>query len=149
SAGLALGLFLSPGARPAAAPAPGDLTARGVPDLGANASLHGKRVFPPDNPWNQDVSREPVDPDSDTYIASIGADAPVSPDFGDDFGKPYMVVAGTQPRVPMLFEFAHQSDPGPYPIPPDVPVEPAEDRHVMVVDRDNWKLYELYDAMKV
>jgi hypothetical protein len=115
-------------------------------DLGANASLHGRRVFPADNPWNRDVSRDLVDPRSDRMIAAIGGNLPLEPDFGATFGKPYVVVAGTQPRVPVTFEFARQSDPGPYPIPSDAPVEEGEDHHVMIVDRDHWNLYELYDA---
>ena len=58
-----------------------------------NASLGGRQVFPPDNPWNQDVSGEPVDPRSAGIIGRIGADLPLFPDFGDSFGKPYVVVA--------------------------------------------------------
>jgi hypothetical protein len=122
--------------------------AASTPDLGPHASLRGRRVFPADNPWNRDVSRDPVDPRSERMIAAIGAAMPLVPDFGATFGKPYVVVAGTQPRVPVTFEFPQQSDPGPYPIPPDAPVEEGEDHHVMVVDRDHWKLYELYDASR-
>ena len=59
-----------------------------------------------------------------------------------------MVVSGTQPKVPVSFTYADESDPGPYPIPPDAPIEGGSsstgDRHVLVIDRDNWKLYELY-----
>lgn len=116
--------------------------------LGPNASLGGRQVFPPDNPWNQDVSGEPVDPRSAAIVGRIGADLPLFPDFGDEFGKPYVVVAGDQPRVPVFFGFPQQSDPGPYPIPPNAPVEAGDDHHVMVIDRDHWKLYELYDAGK-
>ncbi len=127
------------------------------PQLGANASLGGKRVFPEDNPWNQDISRQPVDPASDRIIASIGADGNLHPDFGTVYqgapsGIPYVVVPGSQPKVPVKFEYADESDPGPYPIPPDPPVEGGPngqgDRHVLIVDRDNWKLYELFYTFK-
>lgn len=121
--------------------------------LGANVSLQGKRVFTPDDPWNRDISREPVDPDSDALIASIGANRPLHPDFGASlggkpFGIPYVVVPGNQPKVPVKFDYADESSPGPYPIPPDAPIEGGRgsdgDRHVIVIDKDNWMLYELW-----
>ncbi len=126
-----------------------------VQDLGAGASLRGKRVFPADNPWNQDISAAPVDPNSAKLIASIRLDKTLHPDFGTEWegvpnGIPYIVVTGTQKRVPVSFEYADESDAGPYPIPPDAPIEGGPkgtgDRHVIVIDRDNWKLYELFDA---
>ncbi len=61
--------------------------------------------------------------------------------------SPYVVVPGTQPKVPVKFEYADESDPGPYPIPRDAPIEGGEksqgDRHVLVIDRDHGRLYEL------
>jgi hypothetical protein len=61
-----------------------------------------------------------------------------------------MVVAGSQARVAVTFDYADESDPGPYPVPPDAPIEggaaSSGDRHVLVVDRDAWRLYELYAA---
>jgi hypothetical protein len=127
-----------------------------VPDLGPGASLHGKRVFPADNAWNQDVSNLPVDANSDNLISSMGPAKGLHPDFGTVYagapnGIPYIVVSGTQSRVPITFDaYGDESDPGPYPVPPDAPVEGGPngtgDRHVIVVDRDNWKLYELYTA---
>jgi hypothetical protein len=123
--------------------------------LGANASLGGKQLFPDDNPWNKDISEEPVDANSDDLIASIGKDKPLHPDFGTAYqgapsGIPYVVVGGDQKKVPVSFRYADESDPGPYPVPPDAPVEGGPkakgDRHVLVLDRDNWKLYELFDA---
>lgn len=125
------------------------------PELGAGASLRGKRVFPSDSPWNQDISGASVDPNSAKLIASIGLDKTLHPDFGTEWegvpnGIPYFVVSGTQKRVPVTFEYADESDPGPYPIPPNAPIEGGPkgtgDRHVIVIDRDNWKLYELFDA---
>jgi hypothetical protein len=123
--------------------------------LGPGASLGGRRPFPPDNPWNQDISGAPVDAQSDALFASIGRDKPLHPDFGTVYagapsGIPYIVVPGTQPRVPVRFDYADESDPGPYPIPPDAPIEGGPkgkgDRHILVVDRDHWKLYELFSA---
>ena len=125
-------------------------TGKNPVQLGPGASLVGKRPFPPDNPWNTDVSRAAVDPNSDKLIASIGPDVTLHPDFGPTYGIPYIVVPATQPRVPVKFEYADESDPGPYPIPPDAPIEGGPDakgdRHVLVIDRDNWKLFELYAA---
>ena len=129
-----------------------------TPDLGVNASLHGRRVFPEDDAWNKDISKEAVDPNSEAIIASIGKERGLHPDFGTVYegapsGIPYVVVDGKQPRVPVAFEDADESDKGPYPIPPDGPVEGGMqskgDRHVIVIDRDNWKLYELFAAYPV
>ncbi|MDX1932702.1 MAG: fibronectin type III domain-containing protein [Capsulimonadales bacterium] len=128
-----------------------------TPDLGANADLRGKQVLPPDNPWNQDISGLPVDPNSATLIASIGLTARLHPDFGSGkywtgkpYGIPYIVVPGTQPLVPVRFDYASESDPGPYPIPANAPIEGGNnadgDRHVIVIDRDRWKLHELFYA---
>jgi hypothetical protein len=127
--------------------------------LGPNASLGGRRPFPADNPWNRDVSGDPVDPASQTLLASCGGlDRGLHPDFGTVWngapnGIPYVVVAGTQGKVPVTFDYADESDPGPYPVPSNAPIEGGPggdgDRHVLVIDRDAWKLYELYDAHPV
>jgi hypothetical protein len=124
--------------------------------LGPGASLGGRRPFPDDNPWNQDVSRLPVDRNSDAIVRGIGLDRNLHPDFGTTYqgrpnGIPYVVVPGTQPKVPIRFtRYGSQSDPGPNPVPLDAPVEGGADadgdRHVLVLDRDRWRLYELFDA---
>ncbi len=119
--------------------------------LGPNASLGGRLPFPDDNPWNLDISHIPVDANSDTYIASIGSDAQLHPDFGHvwrgvPWGIPYVVVPGDQPKVPVKFGYMDQSDHCLYPIPPDPPIEPASDKHMLIIDRDNWRLYELFTA---
>ncbi|MEP6573025.1 MAG: hypothetical protein ABJD11_10030 [Gemmatimonadota bacterium] len=123
--------------------------------LGTNADLSGRRPFPTDNAWNTSVDQLPVDPNSDAIIASIGTTGPLHPDFGADynggpFGIPYVVVDSTTTSVPVTFQYASESDPGPYPIPSGAPIEggasSSGDRHVLVVDRDAWKLYELYSA---
>ena len=125
--------------------------------LGAGASLRGLQVFPRDNPWNEDVSSRPVDPLSQRILQRIGLDKPLHPDFGtvcqgNPSGIPYVVVPGTQPTVPVKFEYADESDPGPYPIPRDAPIEGGEksqgDRHVLVIDRDHGRLYELFAARR-
>jgi hypothetical protein len=108
-------------------------------------------VFPQDNSWNVDISGYPVHPNSAAYIASISADGNeyLHADFGEnpDYGIPYVVVDGDQPMVDIIFtEYGDESDPGPYPIPPDAPVEAGGDRHVLVVDGENCYLYELYHA---
>src|SRR5262245_58721893 len=84
--------------------------------LGPNAAI-GKRLFPDDNPWNQDISKAPIDPNSAKLIASIGNDRPLHPDFGtvwqgEPSGIPYVVVSGKQPKVPISYEYADESDPG-------------------------------------
>lgn len=128
--------------------------ASGGPGLGPGASLEGRRPFPDDNPWNRDVSGDPLDPASATLIASCGI-RNLHPDFGTTWngapnGIPYVVVAGSQPRVPVSFTYADESDPGPYPIPADAPIEGGPngsgDRHILIVDRDDWTLYELFAA---
>ena len=130
-----------------------------TPDLGPGASLHGKQLFPPDNPWNEDISNSPVDPNSDNLIASMGLNTNLHPDFGTVWngapnGIPYIVVSGSQPKVPLNWTaYGDESDPGPYPIPPDAPIEGGPnsnaDRHVLVIDRDNWMLYELGYAFPI
>jgi hypothetical protein len=128
------------------------------PGLGPNASLEGRRPFPDDNPWNQPVDQKLVDPNSDALIASIGLTTGLHPDFGANynggpFGIPYIVVDSTVPGVQVSFDYADESDPGPYPIPADAPIEggagSSGDRHVLVVDRDRWRLSELFAAYPV
>src|SRR5215210_5136065 len=94
-------------------------------DTASSAPLGARRVFPADNPWNLDISTQPVDPASATLIAACG-NVNLHPDFGTTYqgapnGIPYLVVSGTQARVPVTFTYANESDPGPYPVPPDAP----------------------------
>jgi hypothetical protein len=112
-------------------------------------------VFPPDNPWNRDISGDPVDPNSAALIAGIGLSTGLHPDFGTvwngaPIGIPYVVVSGNQTPVPVSFDYADESDPGPYPIPSDAPIEggaqSSGDRHVLVIDKDHGRLYELFAA---
>ena len=124
---------------------------------GIEGSLNGFIPFPADNAWNQDISGSPVDPNSDAIINFIGASVPLHPDFGaglyngQSIGIPYDVVSGS-PFVNIDFTaYGDESDPGPMPIPANAPIEgfpqPGNgDRHVLVLDRDNCWLYELYSS---
>jgi hypothetical protein len=114
-------------------------------------SLIGRQIFPRADPWNTDISGQPVDPRSDDLIASIGADTGLHPDFGPVYrgvpaGIPYVIVSSDQPRVPVPFHNEGDSDPGPYPIPPNAAIEHSGDHHVIVIDKANWVIYELYAA---
>ena len=112
-------------------------------------TIHGCAVFPADNPWNRDVSGDPVDPRSAATIAAMsGGSAFLHPDFGSDptYGIPWTTVPGSQPLVPISFVYDDESDPGPYPFPPDAPVEAGGDRHVLGLDRDRCRLYETFDS---
>ena len=103
-------------------------------------------VFPADNPWNTDISSAPLDPRSAAWVASIGATAPFHPDFGSVYGIPYALADGSTRPVPVTFLYADESDPGPYPLPPDAPIEQGSDAHVLVVDTATCTLYELFSA---
>jgi hypothetical protein len=126
----------------------------GIPDpFSGLPRIAGCRVFPADNPWNRDISNDPLDPNSSNYIAHMnGSTRFLHPDFGSDptYGIPFVVVSGTQPKVPISFEYADESDPGPYPVPPDAPVEGGAastgDRHLLVLDKDSCLLYEMYNS---
>jgi hypothetical protein len=125
--------------------------------LGRGAALNGFLPFPADNAWNQNIASAQVDPNSDAIINFIGANTPLHPDFGafqyqgSTIGIPYAVVSGL-PFVNIHFTaYGSQSDPGPMPIPPNAPIEgyphPGNgDRHVLILDRDNCWLYELYGS---
>jgi hypothetical protein len=113
-------------------------------------------IFPADNPWNQRIDRLPVARNSDRIIARIGLNDPVHPDFGSGLydgapiGIPYAVVSSKARRVAVRFEYASESDRGPYPLPRGVPIEggynSTGDRHVIVVDRSTCTDYELFAA---
>jgi hypothetical protein len=129
-----------------------------IPALVSAHSLPGAPrcpVFPANNPWNQRVDRLRVVKDSARLIASIGLDKPVHPDFGTVYagapnGIPFVVVGGRTKRVPVHFDYADESDRGPYPIPPNAPIEggpsSSGDRHVIVVDSAKCMDYELFAA---
>ncbi len=113
-------------------------------------------VFPSNNVWNARVDKLPVNPNSADYVNAIGLTSPAHADFGsgtwdgEPIGIPYVVVPGSQPKVPITFQYSGESDPGPYPIPPNAPIEGGSsstgDRHVLVIDGDNCVLYEVFNA---
>ena len=127
--------------------------------LGIGANLNGALAFPATNAWNRDISAAPRDPNSEALIASIGSNTPLRNDFGAGLwegapiGIPYMVVAGKQKKVTVTFtDYEDESDLGPYPIPSKAPVEGGVasrgDRHVIVIDRDSNRLYEMGNAYR-
>jgi hypothetical protein len=148
------------------------LTAGPAQAVGPYPSLGSCQVFPdppaslspraPSLPneaaWNQDISKAPRDPRSAAYIAYIdshGGDR-LHPDFGSPrpYGFPFSVVGAGQRKLPIHYTaYGDESDPGPFPVPTGAPVEGGNnsdgDRHVLVVDRDACRLYELYRAFYV
>jgi hypothetical protein len=146
-------------ARPTSTATPLPATSTSIPTAtavaGTGPHVAGCPTFPADSIWNTRVDHLPVHAMSASYMASIGTSRGVHPDFGTVFngapnGIPFTTVPGSQQRVPVSFDFADESDPGPYPIPPDAPIEggPSStgDRHVLVVEREHCVLYELFDA---
>jgi hypothetical protein len=128
--------------------------------------LSGCPVFPPDSPWNTDVSSAPLAPDSSTLVGAQAAGHDAHLDFGDtqsEYGIPFALVGPKQPRVPISFgtdgaDYGDESDHGPFPIPPGAPIEGAPagqpdpqegDRHVIVVQRERCVDYELYNAVRL
>jgi hypothetical protein len=108
--------------------------------------------------WNQDISKAPRDPRSAAYISYINSQGGnfLHPDFGSPrpYGFPFAVVNPGQRKLPIHFTaYGDESDPGPYPIPGATAIEGGNrsdgDRHVLVVDRGDCKLYELYRAFYV
>lgn len=122
-------------------------------------------VFPSDNIGNARVDALPVDPRSAQYVASIGMGTALKADFGAGLykgapiGIPYVVVPANQAKVPIHYVrfgkdsdvYGDESDPGPYPVPQDAPIEGGRngtgDRHVLVVQQGSCTLFELYKAV--
>jgi len=143
-------------AAPAGATQPAVQPAAGA--LGTGAPL-GRRVLAKGSAWNTPVDKEAVDPGSARFIARLGQDTALHPDFGTTYrgapwGIPYVVVDRSQPRVPVRFTYADESDRVAYPIPARPPIESMPpgrlpenddaDHHLLLIDRDEGKLYELY-----
>lgn len=113
-------------------------------------------IFPADNVWNTPIDTLPVAANSATYVNTIGASSPTHADFGSGLyqgapiGIPWITVPGTQTKYPVTFDYADESDPGPYAIPLSAPIEGGSastgDRHAIAIDIDNCILYELYAA---
>ncbi len=108
-------------------------------------------IFPADNAWNVPVDTLPVEQDSAAIISSIGAGTGLHPDFGSGLwngqpiGIPFTVVDAARVRKSRVsFQYAGESDAGPYPISKDISIEGGSDRHALIVDRGSCRLYELY-----
>ena len=119
------------------------------------SNIIGCPQFPVDNVWNTPIEDLPVDAHSNAYIQSIGTNTGLHPDFGTVYegapiGIPYNIVPGSQPGVNVTFTWSGESDHALYPIPPNPLIEggpnSSGDRHVLIVDSDNCKLYELFSA---
>lgn len=122
--------------------------------------IGGCDIFPANNVWNTPIDTLPVHPNSANYINTIGADEGFHADFGagvwppgsnSPIGIPFIVVPGSQPNVPVnFFSYPDESDAGPYPIPPDAPIEGGPDadgdRHVIVLEQETCTLYEMFYA---
>jgi hypothetical protein len=118
------------------------------------AAIAGCPIFPASNPWNQRVDSEPVRPGSDAMVRAIGLDGSVHPDFGSGtydgsaIGIPYQVVGKDAKTTRVKFDYADESDKGPYPIPAHPKLEGGSDRHMLLVQRSTCKLFELFAAHK-
>ncbi len=113
-------------------------------------------VFPANNAWNMRVDKLPVASNSSTLVNTIGSSVTLHADFGSGLwdggpiGIPFITVLGSQTKYPVTFQYADESDPGPYAIPLSAPIEGGSsstgDRHTIAIDTDNCILYELYAA---
>lgn len=108
-------------------------------------------MFPATNVWNKPVTNLRVHAKSAAYIRSIGIDSALHPDFGKNlsYGIPYQAVAGSAAKRSVRFDYDDESDAGPYPIPSNPKIEAGGDHHILMVDRDACRLYELFDARKI
>ncbi len=123
---------------------------------GQSADLSAISIFPKDNYWHWDISGLQVHPNSDNFVASVGKTGSLHPDFGSTLGGagwgiPYLLVDKNQAKIPVNFiDYPDESDPGPYPIPLNAPIEGGDplsgDRHTLAIDKDAKILYELYIA---
>ena len=125
-----------------------------APTIGAAPAIGDCPIFPANNVWNTRIDTLPVHERSDAWIASIGASTGLHPDFGSGIyegrpiGIPYNTAPGNQPEVRVTFEYADESDPGPYRLPFDANTEGGSDGHVLAIDRERCLLAELYNATK-
>jgi hypothetical protein len=122
--------------------------------------IAGCNIFPADNIWNTPIDSLPVHANSVSYVNRIGAGRTLHADFGSGvwppgsnspIGIPFITVPSGQPKVAVTFVWwPEESDPGPYPIPPNAPIEGGPDadgdRHVLVLEQESCLLYELYSA---
>jgi hypothetical protein len=124
--------------------------------LDAQPTIGSCPVLPANNVWNAPINQLPVSANSATLVNTIGAGVTLHADFGsglyagEPIGIPFITVPGTQTKYPATFQYASESDPGPYAIPLTAPIEGGSsstgDRHAIAVDTDNCILYELWSA---
>jgi hypothetical protein len=124
--------------------------------LAQGPTIGGCPVFPADNIWNTPVDTLPVSPNTSAWVNTIGATTGLKADFGSGLwnggpiGIPFITVPASQTAYPATFLYQDESDPGPYKIPLDAPIEGGSqsngDRHAIAVDIGNCVLYELYRA---
>ena len=114
----------------------------------SGASIGNCPMFLANSIWNTRVDNLPIDVRSADYIASIGANTGLHPDFGADynggpFGIPYVIVPASQPSITVTIGPAgweDQSDFGLAPVPPNAPQENGSDAHVLVVREGEWQI---------
>jgi len=117
-----------------------------VPAEAAAPPTTSCQVFPADNIWNTDISTLPVHARSAQWLTTMAAASTnLHPDFGaPPSGFPYNIVDSTHPTISVTFQYASESDPGPYPLGADTSIENGSDHHALIIDRDTCTLYELY-----
>jgi hypothetical protein len=132
----------------------------GVGTGGPSPVIGGCSIFPADNPWNtrvDDPTKFPVHANSQTFMSNMSPATHLHPDWGDwstdHYGIPWQTVPGSQMGVPMTFQTASESDPGPYPFPSDAKIEgganSGSDMHVLVIDTGTCTLYETWSSTYV
>jgi hypothetical protein len=132
----------------------------GVVSVAGKGPVGGCRVFPPDNYWNADISRLPVNPKSRQWMRHMSPGVDLHPDFGPSYGEqpvpygiPITVVRGSHKLVHVGFRYASESDQVRYPLGPDTKIEGGRradgDRHAIIVDKSNCRLYETFDTRLV
>jgi hypothetical protein len=104
------------------------------------------QVFPADNIWNADISTLPVHGQSAQWLASMSSSTTnLHPDFGGPpYGFPHNIVNNTHATVSVTFQYASESDPGPYPLGSDTLIENGSDRHALIINSQTCTLYELF-----
>jgi hypothetical protein len=124
--------------------------------ISAQPTIGSCPIFPLNNIWNQPIDHLPVASNSATLVNTVGSGVTLHPDFGAGLyngapiGIPFVTVPGSQTKYPATFQYADESDAGPYPVPLTAPIEggsqSTDDRHAIAIDTDNCVLYELYSA---
>jgi hypothetical protein len=130
----------------------GAASARVPPTTGTRLGF-GCTVLPATNVWNRRVDTLPVRADSATLINRMGVSRYLHPDFGSyaGYGIPINTVGALTPRSTVKFTWPAESDTGPYPIPATPKIEgngAPGDRHLLMVDMQACKLWELFAAAK-